>query len=211
MSFFDLHGFVEQWGLIGVAFCVFAETGLFLGFFLPGESLLITAGIFAATGALNVWELMLTVFLASTIGNQVGYWIGIKLGPPFRRRPDGRIFKQKYIQRADRYFEKYGNRTILFARFIPIVRTFGPLVAGIARMPQRAFFVYNVIGGIIWAIPMVGLGYIAGDQLEKRGIDVDRFILPIIIIVVIISLIPAAIELRKEEKEIVEGKVSNDA
>ena len=201
MSLFNINAFVHHWGLIGIAFCIFAETGLFLGFFLPGESLLISAGIFASQGTLNIWETTIVVLVAGFFGNEVGYAIGRYVGPAFRHRPDGKIFKQRYLNKADKYFERYGNRTVLFARFVPIVRTFGPLVAGITKMQHRAFTMLNAIGGVIWTLSMLFLGYFLAGQLAKHGINVEKYILPLILVVVAISLIPVAIEIRRSRRE----------
>jgi membrane-associated protein len=212
MGFFNISHFIDHWGLIGIAFCIFAETGLFLGFFLPGESLLISAGIIASTHKtnLNVWELTVVVLIAGILGNQLGYIIGHHLGPSFRNRPDGKLYKRKYLEKADNYFARYGNRTILFARFVPIVRTFGPLVAGITEMKARAFTTFNIIGGIVWTFSMIFVGYYLGSELKKHNIDVEKYILPIIIVVVIVSLTPAALEMRRDRREAAKKRDSVD-
>src|SRR5215207_4568117 len=145
----DLLESFGPWATIGLFLIIFAETGLLIGFFLPGDSLLFAAGILASQGNLNIAVIALGCFLAAVIGDQVGYTIGHRAGPALFRRPDSRIFKQKYVDRTKEFFEKHGPKTILLARFVPIVRTFAPVLAGVGEMKRRTFTTHNIIGGFV--------------------------------------------------------------
>ena len=148
----DPQQLLRSFGTIGLFAIIFAESGLLFGFFLPGDSLLFTAGLFAAKGDLNLAVILVGCFLAAVIGDQVGYAFGKKVGPSIFRRENSRLFKQEYIQRADEFFEAHGAKTILLARFVPVVRTFVPILAGVGSMRYRTFLIYNVIGGLVWAV-----------------------------------------------------------
>jgi membrane-associated protein len=180
---------------------VFAETGLAMGFFLPGDSLLVVAGIFAARGDLNVFVLLSTLFVAAVVGDAVGYWSGAKLGPKLFSRPKSLLFRPSHLEKAHGFYEKYGGKTIIIARFVPIVRTFAPIVAGAAKMPYSQFVVYNVIGGLLWVCSMILSGYFLGNMLERVGIRLDQHIEKVVIVVVLLSLLPMLIEYLKSRRE----------
>ena len=158
----DVQAIIQWGGVLGVALVVFVETGLFVGFFLPGDSLLVTAGILAAAGHLDLSLLLGLTALAAIAGDQVGYGIGRRAGEALYRRPDSRWFRRSHLERAHAFYEKYGAKTIVLARFVPIVRTFAPAVAGAALMRYRRFVTYNVVGGLLWVFSMVLTGYTLG-------------------------------------------------
>ncbi|HEU4510196.1 MAG TPA: VTT domain-containing protein [Pyrinomonadaceae bacterium] len=180
---------------VGLVFIVFAETGLAVGFFLPGDSLLVVAGLFAANGQLNVAVLLSTLFVAAVVGDAVGYYTGAKMGPRLFSRQKSLLFRPSHLQRAHEFYEKYGGKTIIIARFVPIVRTFAPIVAGAAQMPYRKFVVFNVVGGFLWVFSMILAGYYLGTLLrDKLGINLDEHIEWVIIIVIALSLTPPIYE-----------------
>ena len=181
---------INTFGLIGIMVILFAECGLLVGFFLPGDSLLFTAGLLAAGGLIApLWVLLLLLPLAAIAGNLVGYWIGRKAGPAVFNRPDSRLFKAEYVERSHAFFERNGTRTIVLARFVPIVRTFTTVMAGASRMDFRRYVVYSVIGGIAWAAGVTLLGFWLGQVALVRN-HVELFILGI----VALSLIPVVVE-----------------
>jgi membrane-associated protein len=187
---------------LGLIFIVFAETGLAVGFFLPGDSLLVVAGLFAATGKLNLAALLLTLFVAAVVGDAVGYYTGARLGPRIFKREKSLLFRPSHLLKAQAFYEKYGGKTIIIARFIPIVRTFAPIVAGAARMPYRNFVIYNVAGGFLWVFSMILAGYFLGNLLKSKfQIDLDEHIEWVVIIVVALSLMPPLIEYLKARRE----------
>ncbi|HEY5838683.1 MAG TPA: VTT domain-containing protein [Pyrinomonadaceae bacterium] len=187
---------------LGLIFIVFAETGLAVGFFLPGDSLLVVAGLFAATGKLNLAVLLVTLFVAAVVGDAVGYYTGARLGPRIFKREKSLLFRPSHLLKAHAFYEKYGGKTIIIARFIPIVRTFAPIVAGAARMPYRDFVLYNVAGGFLWVFSMILAGYFLGNLLKSKfGIDLDEHIEWVVIIVVALSLMPPLIEYLKARRE----------
>ena len=194
----------------GLIFIVFAETGLAVGFFLPGDSLLVVAGLFAATGKLNLAILLSTLFVAAVVGDAVGYYTGLRLGPRLFKRQKSLLFRPSHLQKAHAFYEKYGGKTIIIARFVPIVRTFAPIVAGAANMPYRRFVVFNVVGGFLWVFSMILSGYFLGNILKSRfGIDLDEHIEWVVIIVVALSLMPAVIEFLKSRREKARAQASN--
>ncbi len=194
----------------GLIFIVFAETGLAVGFFLPGDSLLVVAGLFAATGKLNLAILLSTLFVAAVVGDAVGYYTGLRLGPRLFKRQKSLLFRPSHLQKAHAFYEKYGGKTIIIARFVPIVRTFAPIVAGAANMPYRRFFIFNVVGGFLWVFSMILSGYFLGNILKSRfGIDLDEHIEWVVIIVVALSLMPAVIEFLKSRREKARAQASN--
>jgi membrane-associated protein len=187
---------------VGLVFIVFAETGLAVGFFLPGDSLLVVAGLFAATGKLNVAVLLVALFVAAVVGDAVGYYTGATMGPRLFRRQKSLFFRPSHLQRAHDFYEKYGGKTIIIARFVPIVRTFAPIVAGAAKMPYRKFVVFNVVGGFLWVFSMILAGYYLGTLLrDKLGINLDEHIEWVVIIVVALSLMPPVFEYLKSRRE----------
>lgn len=188
----NLIGLFGAFAILGVCAIVFIETGLLVGFFLPGDSLLFTAGLLMATGVIQtpIWIAAPLIGLAAFIGDQVGYQIGKASGPRIFKRPDSRFFRQEYVDKTHEYFERFGGRTIIIARFIPIVRTFAPVVAGVAKMPYRTFVTYNIVGALLWGVGVTLLGYWLG------GFEfVQNYIEPILIAIVVISAIPIFIEL----------------
>jgi membrane-associated protein len=191
-----LDGF-GAFATIGLFAIVFAESGLLIGFFLPGDSLLFTAGVLASKGDMNIAVVCIGCFVAAVAGDQVGYNIGKRLGPALFRRPDSRIFKQEYVHRTKEFFELHGPKTIVIARFVPIVRTFAPVLAGVGEMRYRTFASYNVVGGLLWAVGVTLAGYLLGEVI---GDDIDRYLLPIIALVVLASIAPALVELRRHRR-----------
>jgi len=195
--FHHLHSLPDliRWGGLGVLVSIiFAETGLFVGFFLPGDSLLVTAGLFAAKGDLSIVELLLSATAAGIVGHAVGYWFGQKAGQRLFARPDSRFFKRQHLLRTQAFYEKHGGKTIVLSRFVPIIRTFAPIVAGVAHMPFGRFMAYNIGGGIGWIFSMCLLGYFLG----KRIPGIDQHIDKVIIVVVAVSLLPMAIHAYRE-------------
>ena len=186
----------------GLVFIVFAETGLAVGFFLPGDSLLVVAGLFAATGKLNLAILLSSLFVAAVVGDAVGYYTGARLGPRLFSRQKSLLFKPSHLLKAHAFYEKYGGKTIIIARFVPIIRTFAPIVAGAAGMPYRRFVLFNVVGGFAWVFSMILTGYLLGNLLKARfGIDLEEHIEWVVIIVVTLSLMPPFIEYLKSRRE----------
>lgn len=200
----DPKSLIDAAGLLGIFLIVFAESGLLIGFFLPGDSLLFTAGFLASGPAslldkglphLSLAPLLIGVAVCAVAGDQVGYVFGRRVGPALFRRPDSRIFKQAHIDKAHSYFDKYGAKTIVIARFVPIVRTFAPIVAGAGEMHYRTFVTYNVVGGVAWAVGMTLLGYFLGqvsfisDHLEAT-----------VLAVVALSLVPIVVEVLRARR-----------
>jgi len=180
----DILDSFGPWATVGLILIIFAETGLLIGFFLPGDSLLFTGGILASQGNLNIAVIAIGCFLAAVIGDQVGYTIGHRAGPPLFRRPDSRIFKQRYVDRTKEFFDKHGPKTILLARFVPVVRTFAPVLAGVGEMDRRTFTIYNVVGAAVWAIVVASVGYVIGGLF-----DVERHVLVVTLGILAGSLI----------------------
>jgi membrane-associated protein len=192
----DVRALVQTGGYLALILIVFSETGLMVGFFLPGDSLLVTAGLFAAKGDLNVGVLLISLSLAAIIGDAVGYAIGRSAGRALYSRPNSRFFKRQHLLRATAFYEKYGGKTIVIARFVPIIRTFAPTVAGAAEMSYSRFATYNIAGGIAWIFSMTLLGYFLGRQIP----DLDKHIHLVIAVVVVLSVLPAVYEIWKERR-----------
>ncbi|WP_433305342.1 DedA family protein [Actinoplanes sp. CA-030573] len=192
-SFLDPEWLISTFGVIGILAIVFAESGLLIGFFLPGDSLLFTTGLLIAGGTylhLPLWLMCLLVSAAAVLGDQFGYLFGRRFGPSLFRRPDSRVFKQENLTRARNFFAKYGARSIVLARFVPIVRTFTPIVAGASHMHYRTFLIYNVIGGAAWGSGVTILGYFLGQvAFVKSNIEL------ILVAIVVLSVIPIGVEL----------------
>jgi membrane-associated protein len=186
----DVEGLIRAGGMLMLVAIVFAETGLMFGFFLPGDSLLVTAGVFAAAGHLDITTLLLSVSAAAIVGDQLGYYIGYKTGPVIFKREDSLFFKRAHLLRAHEFYEKHGGKTIILARFMPIVRTFAPVVAGVGAMQYRRFVFYNVAGGILWVWSMSLVGYGLGRVIP----DIDRYIHVVIVVVIFLSILPGIIE-----------------
>ena len=173
---------------IGIILVVFAESGLFFGFFLPGDSLLVTAGVLAAKGGephLSLPVVIVGVVVAAITGDQVGYGFGRRVGPALFRRPDSRLFKQEHVEKARVFFAEHGPKAIVLARFVPFVRTFTPIVAGVGRMHYPTFMAFNVVGGLLWGVGLTMVGYLLGEAF-----NVDRYLLPIILVIVLVSFLP---------------------
>jgi membrane-associated protein len=197
-TFLDPQHLISTFGLLGILAIVFAESGLLIGFFLPGDSLLFTAGLLVAGGTLLHVPLVLVcllVSIAAFLGDQVGYAFGRKFGPALFRRPDSRLFKQENLTRAQGFFERYGPRSIVLARFVPVVRTFTPIVAGAGRMHYRTFLAYNAIGGLLWGSGVTTLGYFLGQVAFVR----DHIEL-ILIAIVVVSVVPIGVELLRARR-----------
>jgi len=182
-------------GLLGIFAVIFAESGLLFGFFLPGDSLLFTAGFLASQGAFEIKSLVLVCFLAAVLGDSAGYAIGRKLGRRLFRKKESFLFHPDHLIKAQRFYEKHGKKTIVLARFMPIVRTFAPIVAGIGNMHYKTFLTYNLIGGFLWAVLLPIVGYFLGSMIP----DIDRYLLPIIALIIVMSILPQAIHLLKEK------------
>ncbi|MET8677225.1 VTT domain-containing protein [Streptomyces sp. NPDC004647] len=191
-SWLDPDYLIQTFGLIGILAIVFAESGLLIGFFLPGDSLLFTTGLLVATDKYlhyPLWLVCVLVVLAAVIGDQVGYLFGRKVGPSLFRRPDSKLFKQENVEKAHEFFEKYGPKSLVLARFVPIVRTFTPIIAGVSRMNYRSFITFNVIGGMLWGAGVTLLGYFLG-----RIDFVNKHIEAILVAIVLLSVVPIVIE-----------------
>ena len=192
-SLLDPIVIIKAVGLLGVLLIIFAESGLFFGFFFPGDSLLFTAGFLASQGFISPTWLFIGAFVAAVLGDSVGYAFGKKIGPKIFTKEDSFFFNKKHIQRSEHFYEKYGKKTIILARFIPIVRTFAPILAGVGNMSYRTFISYNVIGGFIWSIGITALGFTLGAVVPNA----DSYITPIVILIIIVSLIPPVNEYMK--------------
>lgn len=193
----DPKSLIEAFGTLGLFAIVFAESGILAGFFLPGDSLLFTAGLLASEGVLNYPIIVTGCFVAAVAGDQVGYLIGRRYGPALFRRPDSRFFHKRNVDRARAYFDEHGSKTVVLARFIPVVRTFTPVVAGVGQMDYRKFVTFNVIGGFLWAVGVTTLGFLLGEAVP----DIERYLLPIIMVIVVVSFIPVARELLKVRRQ----------
>jgi membrane-associated protein len=188
---FNVKGLIEWGGTLLVCVIVFVETGFFVGFFLPGDSLLVTAGVFAASGHLQVAKLVILVPLCAIVGDQIGYWIGRKAGQALYRREDSLVFRKRHLERAHQFYEKYGGKTVILARFVPIVRTFCPPVAGAAEMSYGRYFAYDVAGGLLWGGGMILGGYFLGRQIPNISENIHY----VIAVVIFLSLLPPIIGL----------------
>jgi membrane-associated protein len=193
----DIIDSLSPYGEIGVILIIFAETGLLIGFFLPGDSLLFTAGLLASDGKLNLAAILIGCFAAAVIGDQVGFTFGQKAGPRIFRREDSRFFKQEYVERTHAFFEKHGPKTIVLARFVPVVRTFAPVLAGVGTMTRRTFLTYNVLGAFVWVFGVTLAGYWLAEAI---GEDIDQYLLPMIVVIIVLSLIPPFLEWRRSKK-----------
>jgi membrane-associated protein len=187
---------IAQGGLVLISFIVFAESGLLVGFFLPGDTLLITAGILAAQGHLNIYLTIISIFVAAVIGDNVGYTIGRYSGKRLFKKGDGILFRHEYVEQAQKFYEKHGGKTIIIARFVPIVRTFAPVVAGIGKMPRGTFFFYNVIGALIWSVGVTLLGYWVGSKIPNIG----KYMEIVVIGVMVLAIAPAIWHIVRDPK-----------
>ena len=205
MPHFDLEELIRTVGYLGIFAIVFAETGLLIGALLPGDSLLFTAGFLASQGYFNIWLLVPICFTAAIAGDAAGYSIGLKFGRSLFRKEESRFFKPAYLLKSEAFFEKHGGKAIVLARFMPIVRTFAPVIAGVSTMQYRKFAVYNVIGAVLWAIGVTVAGYFLGKSIPS----VDTYLLPIIAVIIAVSLAPSAIHVWRENGDEIKLWVRN--
>jgi len=191
---FDLANLIQTVGYVGLFCIVFAESGLFFGFFLPGDSLLFTAGFLASAGIFNIWTLVPILVIAAILGDSAGYWMGRNFGDWLRKQKESFFFKKHHLEKAEVFYKKHGVKTIFLARFVPFIRTFAPIAAGLAKMHYSTFISYNFIGGIAWGAGVTLAGYFLGSIIP----DVDKYLYPIIGGIVLISLIPVALHWYQE-------------
>ena len=199
----DPKKLIDSFGLIGLGIIVFAESGLLVGFFLPGDSLLFTAGLLTATKLDGkpifnrpIWLVMAVCMVCAVVGDQVGYLFGRRVGPALFDRPKSRLFRPSHVVKAQEFFERHGSRTILLARFVPIVRTFAPIVAGVGRMPYRIFSMFNVAGGVLWAGGITFLGWALGSRYPWMGDKIEV----LAVVIVAVSLLPVAVEVLRHRR-----------
>ena len=192
----SLDALIRWGGYVVLVAIVFTETGLLVGFFLPGDSLLITAGLVAAAGGLDIWWLNLLLAAAAITGDSVGYAIGARVGPRLFTREKSWVFNPRHVVRTREFYARHGAKTIVIARFVPIIRTFAPVVAGVGQMSYRRFFFYNVAGGLGWVLSMTWAGYLLGNVVP----NIDRHIHVVVIVVIVLSVVPIAIEILRERR-----------
>jgi len=202
---YNVPELIRMGGLIGLVVVVFAETGLMVGFFLPGDSLLVTAGLFAAKGDLNIVWLNLALMAAAIVGDATGYWIGRRAGQALYNRPNSFFFRKQHLVKTHEFYEKHGGKTIVIARFVPIIRTFAPVVAGAAEMTYRQFAIYNIAGGIGWVASMTLIGYFLGRAIP----DIDKHIHIVVAVVIFLSLLPGIISILRERMKARSGRASS--
>lgn len=204
---FDLAEFAATTGpwivVLVVAAIIFAESGLLIGFFLPGDSILFTAGFLIYAGILNfdIHLFVVLMFLAAVLGDGVGYLFGKRVGRRLFNRPNSLLFRQENIKKAEDFYEKHGGITVVIARFIPVVRTFTPIVAGIGKMRYRTFLTYNILGALLWAVGITYAGFYIGKALHDAGVEIDTVLLPIVTLILLASVIPPAIHILKDKKQ----------
>jgi membrane-associated protein len=195
---YDVENIIRTGGPLLVCLIVFVETGFFVGFFLPGDSLLVTAGIFSAAGVIPLEWLLLPVMLCAIVGDQIGYWIGRAAGSALYTREDSFFFRKRHLERAHEFYETYGGKTVILARFVPIIRTFCPPVAGAAKMPYARYLTYDIFGGIFWVGTMILGGYFLGQIIPNIGQRIHY----VIVVVVFLSLLPAIISFLRARKAV---------
>lgn len=198
-SFFhiDIAHLIQTFGILGLSFVVFAETGLFFGFFFPGDSLLFTAGVLASQGFLNIWIMVPFLIMSAILGDSFGYWFGAKIGPKIFSRDDSFFFRKHHIERTHAFYMKHGSKAIFLARFVPVVRTFAPILAGVGGMPYKTFVRYNSIGGFAWAGGVTLLGYFFGKTIPHIG----QYLTPIIVTIIVVSSLPIIFEILKNREK----------
>ncbi len=195
----DLAQFIQAVGLLGVFSIIFAESGLLIGFFLPGDSLLFTAGVLASFGTFDFWVLMIGCIVAAIAGDSVGYTFGRRIGPRIFKREDSILFHKDHILRAQNFYAKHGGKAIVFARFMPAIRTFAPIVAGVGKMHYPTFLFYNIFGGIFWVTSLTTLGYFFGNAIPRDKIDL--FIMPVLALIILASVVPGIVHVWRENPE----------
>lgn len=192
----QLTEYIITLGYIALFATVFAESGLFFGFFLPGDSLLFAAGLFAAKGDLNIAVVCLGCFIAAVAGDQVGYWFGAKVGRKLYGQKESFFFRPEHIEKTREFYDKHGKKTLVLARFVPIVRTFAPIVAGVAEMNYSTFLRFNLVGGFVWGVGLPLIGYWLGRRIPH----LEEYLTPIIIAIIVLSIVPALLHLKKSSK-----------
>ena len=195
MHYLDPKFLIETAGLAGIIAIIFAESGLFFGFFLPGDSLLFTAGLLASQSLLPLLPLIIGTFISAVLGDNVGYAFGKKIGPKIFTKENSLIWNKNHIAESEEFFKKYGKKSIILARFMPIVRTFTPILAGVGSMEYKIFFAYNIVGGLLWTCGMTIGGYFFGRIIP----DPDKYLLPVIAVIILVSIAPAIIEIYKSK------------
>ncbi|MDP4038911.1 MAG: DedA family protein [bacterium] len=193
---FELDNFIKTIGYAGIFAIVFAESGLLLGVFLPGDSLLFTAGFLASQGFFEITTLCFITFIAAVLGDNVGYHFGKKAGPRIFKKEESLFFNPKNIDRSRSFYEKHGGKTIIIARFLPVIRTFAPIIAGVGKMQYRRFLIFNLSGAFLWAVGVTLLGYFLGKSIP----NIDRYLLPIVVIIITISIAPTLFHLVKDQE-----------
>lgn len=194
---FDLDSLLRTVGYAGIFAIVFAESGLLIGFFLPGDSLLFTAGFLASQGVFNIYILCAITFVAAVVGDNVGYHFGRKAGPRVFKKEDSLIFSKANVERSQKFYEKHGGKTIILARFIPVVRTFAPILAGVGKMEYKKFLAYNLVGGVIWGIGVTALGYVLGSTIP----DIDKYLIPVAVLIILFSIAPPLWHLLRDQEK----------
>lgn len=195
-DFIDPKFLIEQFSYWGIFLIVFAESGILIGAVFPGDSLLLIAGVAAAAGTLNINLLIPLIFIAAILGDQVGYFTGHKFGRRLFNREDSWLFHKDHVARSEEFFKKHGSKAIILARFVPLVRTFTPILAGIGNMPYKTFVLYNILGGIFWGIGVTLVGYWLGNSIP----NIDKYLHYVVIVVIVLSVIPVALHLRGGKK-----------
>jgi len=193
----NIEKLLQRFGILAVGGIVFAESGLLIGFFLPGDTLLLSAGVFAAQapGKFLLVELIVVTVLAAIIGDNVGYSIGRRMGPRLFKKKDSLFFRHENVQRAEAFYEKHGGKTIILARFLPVIRTFAPVVAGVGKMPRQRFMLFNIVGGTLWGTGIIIIGYLVGQRIP----NLDKYILPVFAAVTVLTFGPALYHLFKDK------------
>ena len=189
---------VKTGSYLGIAFTIFAESGLLFGIFLPGDSLLFAAGLLSAAGFLSIGPLAFFVIIAAIIGDSVGYWFGANVGTNFFKRKDSFFFKQEYLKRTERFYKEYGGRAVVLARFVPIVRTIAPILAGVGSMKYHTFLAYNILGGTLWGAGMLALGYSLGSIIPNS----ESYILPFSLVIIVLSFLPILINVLRGKRAV---------
>jgi len=182
----SVDSIIQSGGILAISAIIFAESGMMLGFFLPGDTLLLAAGVFAAQGKLSIGIAVASVCVAAILGDNTGYTLGKTLGPRLFSKKDGILFRHEYVERSEKFYEKYGSKTMLLAHFVPIIRSFAPLVAGVGKMPRFKFFMFDAIGDIAWASLLTLLGYFFGSKIP----NIDHYVLPTVLVVMVLSFAP---------------------
>ncbi len=200
MGILDPETIITSGGLALIAFIVFAESGLLFGFFFPGDTLLFLAGTLAAQGQFNIVLAIVIITISAALGGNVGYVIGKRTGKRIFKKKDGLLFRHEYIEHAERFYEKHGGKTVMLARFIPVGRTFAPIVAGMGNMDQKRFNFYNIVGSIVWGVGVTLAGYIVAKVLGEHVPDIDKFILPVVAVVTLFTFASPLIHIAKDPK-----------